>query len=106
MVLGIVFTSIFMAVFIAMIVVGLYFTISLVKTPMIEVDYKKHFTKVGTTIIGGIIAFVVASLFIYQILKATPTAGYVVQLVIGGILFSGGLLTAVHAFRKKYPRKA
>jgi len=102
MVVGIVFTSIFMAAFITAIVIGLYFTISLVKTPMIEVDYKKHFIKVGTTVIGGIIAFVVASLFIYQILKATPTAGYVVQLVIGGILFSGGLLTAVHTFILHY----
>ena len=98
MVLGIVFTSIFGALFIASIVVGLYFTIGLVKTPMIEVDFKKHFIKVGMTVIAGILSFVAASIFIYQILKATPTAPYVLQLVFGGILFSGGLLVALHAF--------
>ena len=102
MVLGIVFTSIFAALFIVAIVVGLYFTISLVKTPMIEVNYKKHFIKVGLTVIAGTLAFVIASLFIYQILQATPSAMYVIQLVFGGLLFSAGLLTAVHLFILHY----
>ena len=98
MVLGIVFASIFAAIFIAAIVVGLYFTISLVKTPMIEVNYKKHFIKVGITVCAAMIAFIASSLFFYQILKVTPSAQYVVQLILGGLLFSGCLLTAVHFF--------
>ena len=98
MVLGIVFTSIFAAIFIAAIVVGLYFTIGLIKTPMIEVDFKKHFIKVGITVIAGILAFIAASCFIYLILKASPSALYVIQLVLGGLLFSGGLLIAIHTF--------
>ena len=102
MVLGIVFTSIFAALFIAATVVGLYFTISLVKTPMIEVNYKKHFIKVGLTVIGGMIAFITASCFIYLILKASPSALYVIQLVLGGLLFSGGLLIAIHTFILHY----
>ena len=102
MVLGIVFTSIFAALFIAAIVVGLYFTISLVKTPMIEVNYKKHFVKVGITIAAGIVSFVAASLFVYLILKVTPSIAYVAQLVLGGILFSGGLLTAINLFILHY----
>lgn len=102
MIIGIVFSSIFAGLFIAAIVFSLYFTISLVKTPMIEVDYKKHFRKVGLIIAGGIVAFVAASLFVYMILKANPTAPYILQLIFGGILFSGGLLIAINCFILHY----
>ena len=102
MIIGIVFSSIFAGLFIAAIVFSLYFTISLVKTPMIEVDYKKHFRKVGLIIAGGIAAFVAASLFVCMILKANPTAPYILQLIFGGILFSGGLLIAINCFILHY----
>ena len=102
MVLGIVFASIFAVLFIAALAIGLYFTISLVRTPMIEVNYKKHFMKVGITLAAAVVFFIAASLFVYLILQVTPSIVYVVQLILGGLLFSGGLLIAINFFILHY----
>ena len=82
--------------------VSIFFTVSMVKTPMIEVDFKRFFTKIAILIGGAVISFLVASFGFYMWLKATPDALHVVQLVIGAILFIGGLLVAIHAFTLHY----
>ena len=56
-----VLTIIFLVLFAVCLGAGVYFTVNLVGTPMIEVDYKKHFKKVGLFVIGAVIAFVVMS---------------------------------------------
>ena len=97
-----VLTIIFLVLFAVCLGAGVYFTVNLVGTPMIEVDYKKHFKKVGLFVIGAVIAFVVMSFGIYQWLKAAPDTLHVVELVIGAVLFSGGLLTAINCFILHY----
>ena len=93
---------IFLVLFAVLTGISIYFTVSLVKTPMIEIDYKKHFYKVGLFVIAAVISFLVASFGFYMWLKATPDALRVVQLVIGAILFIGGLLTAINCFIVHY----
>ena len=98
MVLAIIFLVLF-AIFTG---VSIFFTVSMVKTPMIEVDFKRFFTKIAILVAGAVISFLVASFGFYMWLKATPDALHVVQLVIGAILFIGGLLAAIHAFTLHY----
>ena len=89
---------IFLVIFAALVGVNIYLSVSLVKSPMIEIDYKKHFLKNGLLVAGAVIAFLVASFGFYQWLNASPDAIHVVQLVLGEILFIGGLLIAINCF--------
>ena len=98
MVLAIIFLVLF-AIFAG---VSIYFTVSMVKTPMIEIDYKKLLSKIAICVGGAIISFLVASFGFYMWLKATPDAWHVVQLVFGAILFVGGLFTAINCFILHY----
>ena len=93
---------IFLVIFAAFTGVSIFFAVSLVKTPMIEIDFKKYFLKAGVCIAGAVIAFLVASFGFYQWLNASPDALHIVQLVIGEILFIGGLLTAINCFIVHY----
>ena len=93
---------IFLALFVASAAVSIYFTASVVKTPMIELDYKKLFLKVGAGIVGAVISFIVASFGFYMWLGATPDALHVIELVAGAILFVGCLFTAINAFILHY----
>ena len=93
---------IFLALFVASAAVSIYFTASVVKTPMIELDYKKLFLKVGAGVIGAVISFIVASFGFYMWLGATPDALHVIELVLGAILFVGCLFTAINAFILHY----
>ena len=89
---------IFLVLFVACVAINLYQTISLVKTPMVEVNYKKHFIKIAPFVIGAVISLLVASFGFYMWLKASPDFLHVFELVIGTILFMGGLLIAINAF--------
>ena len=89
---------IFLVIFAGCTAFSVYRSIALVKTPMIEVDYKKHFLIDGAFIGGAAISFLVASFGFYQWLNAAPTAPYVVQLVIGALLFVALLLVGVNTF--------
>ena len=82
--------------------ISIYFTVSLVKTPMIEVDYKKFLIKPAVCAGLAVISFLVASFGFYQWLKATPDALHIVELILGSILFSGGLLAAINCFILHY----
>ena len=82
--------------------VSIYFTVSLIKTPMIEVDYKKFLIKPAIAVAAAVVSFLVASFGFYQWLNASPDAAHIVQLVVGAIFFIGGLLTAINCFILHY----
>ena len=93
---------IFLVLFAVATGISIYFTVSLVKTPMIEVDYKKFLIKPAICAGLAVISFLVASFGFYQWLKATPDALHIVELILGSILFSGGLLAAINCFILHY----
>ena len=93
-----VLTIIFLVLFLAAVGVSLFFTIRLVRTPMIETDFKKHFLKVGLLTLGAIISFIIASFGLYVFRKTAPDFWHAFQLVVGAILFVASLLIGVHFF--------
>ena len=103
MLVGIILSIIFLVLFIASAVISGVLTSSLTKTPMVHVDYKKHFIKVGAIIIAGTISFIIASfLIVFLWLQASADALHIVELVIGALLFALPLLVAINAFILHY----
>ena len=96
---------IFLVLFLAFAGVGIYFSISLVKSPISEIDYKKPIIRNLLLNAGSAVSFLVASFGFYQWLNASPDALHVVQLVIGALLFAFCLFTAINAFTIHYYRK-
>ena len=93
---------IFLVIFAGFTGLGIYRSIALVRTPMIEVDYKK-FLSLQLAFIGvSVIAFLVASFGFHQWMGATPDALHIVELVFGTILFIGCLLVAINSFIVHY----
>ena len=93
---------IFLVLFAVCIGVNMYFAISLVKSPMIEIDFAKHFKKNAIFVAGAVIAFLVASFGFYQWLDASPDFIHIFQLVVGAILFIGCLLVSINCFIVHY----
>ena len=93
---------IFLVLFAGFVGVNIYYLRRLVKSAMIEVDFKSFFLKNALFVGGAVISFLVASFGFYQWLNASPDAIHIVQLVIGEILFIGGLLTAINCFTVHY----
>ena len=93
---------IFLVLFAGFVGVNIYYLRRLVKSAMIEVDFKSFFLKNALFVGGAVISFLVASFGFYQWLDVSPDAIHVVQLVIGDILFIGGLLVAINCFVVHY----
>ena len=93
---------IFLVVFLACLIISIYRSISLIKSPMVGVDYAKFLKQNAIFIAGGIVSFLTMSFGFYMWLGKTPDVLHVVELVIGGILFSGGLLVALNCFILHY----
>ena len=93
---------IFLILFAGCVGVNIFFLRKLVKSAMIEVDFKGFFSKCALLVGGAVVSFLVASFGFYQWLNASPDAIHIVQLVIGEILFIGGLLTAINCFVVHY----
>ena len=93
---------IFLVIFLGLLAFGIYKSVTLVRTPMIEVDFKRHFIIVGASIVGSAIAFLVASFGFYQWLNAEADALHIVQLVFGALLFVILLLVGINAFIVHY----
>ena len=89
---------IFLVTFVACLAISIYRSISLIKTPMVQIDYKGFFIKSGFFIGGAVISLLVASFGFYMWLNASPDALHVIELVLGSILFSGCLLVAINCF--------
>ena len=96
---------IFLVLFATCTGLSIFFTISLVKSPIVEINYKKELVKPALFIIGATISFLVASFGFYMWLNAKPDALHVIQLVIGAILFIGPLLIAINCFILHYYKK-
>ena len=93
---------IFLVIFAGFTGFGIYRSIALIKTPMIEVDYKK-FIFVQLALIGAsVVAFLVASFGFHQWMGVNPDALHIVELVFGTLLFIGCLLVAINAFIVHY----
>ena len=93
---------IFLVLFAGCVGVNIFFLRKLVRGAMIEVDFKAFFKKCAILVGGAVISFLVASFGFYQWLNASPDAIHIVQLVIGDILFIGGLLVAINCFTVHY----
>ena len=89
---------IFLVLFAACVGINMYFAVSLVKSPMIEIDFAKHFKRNGALVAGAVVFFLVASFGFYMWANASFDALHTVQLILGEILFIGGLLVAINCF--------
>ena len=93
---------IFLVLFAGCVGVNIFFLRKLVRSAMIEVDFKAFFKKCAILVGGAVISFLMASFGFYQWLNASPDAIHIVQLVVGEILFIGGLLVAINCFTVHY----
>ena len=93
---------IFLVLFAVAAGISIYFTVTAVKTPMIEFNYKRLFTKAGIAIGAAAAFFIVASFGFYMWLGATPDALHIIELVLGAILFIGCLFIAINTFILHY----
>ena len=93
---------IFLVLFAICTAISIYQTVSLTKTPMIEINYRKFIYKNLIFIAGATISFLVASFGFYMWLNANPEAIHVVQLVIGAVFWISSLLIAINAFILHY----
>ena len=89
---------IFLFIFLGLTGFGIYRSVSLTKTPMLNLDYKKFFIYQGALIIGSAIALLVASFGFYQWLNAVPDVLHVIQLVVGALLWIISLLVSINCF--------
>ena len=89
---------IFLVLFAGFIGVNIYFLRSLIRSAMIDVDFKSFFLKNALLVGGAVICFLVASFGFYQWMNVIPDFIHVFQLVLGCILFIGGLLVAINCF--------
>ena len=89
---------IFLVIFLGLTGFGIYRSISLVKSPMMNIDFQKFFMKQSFYIIGASASFLVASFGFYQWLNASADANHMIQLIFGAIFFSSCLLIAINSF--------
>ena len=99
---GMILSIVFLVLFAVCAAIGIVFTVQTVRTPMIEYNYKRLFTRVGISIVGAIAFFIAASFGFYVWLGATPDAIHIIQLVLGAILFIGTLFVAINTFILHY----
>ena len=82
--------------------ISIYQSVTLVKSPMIEVDYKSFIKKNVIFIGGAAIAFLVAAFGLAMWTKATLDFLHGFELAIGSLLFALCLFTAINAFIVHY----
>ena len=100
-------TFIILAIVFLVIALGLagftiYRSVSLVKTPMLETNYKAFFIKSAYFLAGAIVSFVTASFFVVLRNKEPLDFLHTFQLVLGGILFFGLLFASINVFIVHY----
>ena len=82
--------------------ISIYQSVTLVKSPMIEVDYKSFIKKNVIFIGGAAIAFLVAAFGLAMWTKATLDFLHGFELACGSLLFALCLFTAINAFIVHY----
>ena len=93
-----VLTIIFLVLFLACAGVSIFYSVRLVRTQMIEVNFRKQFLKTGLFIGGAIVSFIVASFGLFIFRKFAPDFWHAFQLVIGAIVFVSALLIGINFF--------
>ncbi|MBQ6731202.1 MAG: prolipoprotein diacylglyceryl transferase [Bacilli bacterium] len=78
--------------------ISIYQSVSLVKTPMVEVDYKRFIIKSGAFVIGSAICFLVAAFGLAMWTNATLDFLHGFELAVGSLLFVASLFLAINAF--------
>lgn len=96
---------IFMVAFAALAGYGIYQAVTFIKSPVVTKQFRPFIIKQLIFIGAAAIAFLVMSFGFYMWLEANPTPLYVVQLVVGGLLFPSVLLIAINSFIIHYYNK-
>ena len=78
--------------------VSIYLSVTLVKTPMVEVNYKGFLLKSGVFVIGAAIAFLVAAFGLAMWTNATLDFWHGFQLAVGSFLLALTFFVAVNCF--------
>ena len=78
--------------------ISIYQCVSLVKTPMIEVNYKSFLLKSGAFVVGAAISFLVAAFGLAMWTNANLDFLHGFELVAGSLLFALTLFTAINCF--------
>ncbi len=78
--------------------ISIYQSVSLVKTPMVEVDYKRFIIKSGAFVIGSAICFLVAAFGLAMWTNATLDFLHGFELAVGSLLFVASFFLAINAF--------
>ena len=76
----------------------IYRSVTLVRTPMIEIDYKGFLKKSAYFLAGGTISFVAASFFFIFRHEQSVDFLHAFELAVGGILLFGSLFIAINVF--------
>ncbi|MCQ2800659.1 MAG: prolipoprotein diacylglyceryl transferase [Bacilli bacterium] len=93
---------IFLVIFLGLAGVSIYRSVSLTKTPMVATNFKDFFKKNSYFLAGAIISFILASIFFVIKSEETKDALHMIELVIGGLVFSGALCIAINTFILHY----
>ncbi len=78
--------------------ISIYLSVTLVKTPMIEVNYKGFLIKSGAFVVGAAISFLVAAFGLAMWTNATLDFWHGFQLAAGSLLFAATFFGAVNCF--------
>ena len=78
--------------------ISIYQCVSLVKTPMIEVNYKSFLLKSGAFVVGAAISFLVAAFGLAMWTNANLDFLHGFELAAGSLLFALTLFTAINCF--------
>ena len=78
--------------------ISIYLSVALVKTPMVEVDYKKFLVKSGAFVAGSAICFLVAAFGLAMWTNATLDFLHGLQLAVGSLLLAATFFAAVNCF--------
>ena len=89
---------IFLVIFAVLAGISIYRSISLVKTPMIEIKFFDFFKKSAYFLAGSVAAFMAASFFFYCRAGRVPDGLHIFELIVGGLFFPSSFFIAVNTF--------
>ena len=89
---------IFLVIFAVCTGISIYKSVTLVKSPMIEVDYASFIKKNALFVAGAAVAFLVAAFGLAMWANATLDFLHGFQLAVGSLLFSASLFLAINCF--------
>ena len=91
-------TIIFLVIFAALAGISIYRSVSLVKTPMIEIKFFDFFKKSAYFLAGAVAAFIAASFFFVSRHGFHLDGLHIFELILGGLLLPATFFVAVNVF--------